>query len=110
MRIWTSARNLFGLLAIAASLALASPGVNVVQAGSEAEGQPGPANAATCEAPVEGAAVEAVVRDLRRGEAARPPGAGVPGDHEIVTLNTRGYNYGPHNLAPPETPEQPPSR
>ena len=98
-----SIRNVVGLLALAVSLALASPGVNVVRADTE-QAAAG-AECQTGEAEPEPAA-DAFVNQLRRD----PHGAVIekrlePRDEDWVVLNTRGYNYGPENTRPSPPPE-----
>lgn len=89
-------RNTLGILAVLASLALASPGVRVVKAepvaasASEAGGQ--------CPAADAGAAARASqVQDFLARVRAEQAQAGQPGESDgpnIIVLNNRGYNYG----------------
>jgi hypothetical protein len=85
-RLWNTA----GWLALAASLALASPGVTLraaqageAGAGSEC-GQPGQAGG--------DAEAQAFLAQLRQEQAARGESDAQRG---IVVLNNRGFNYGP---------------
>jgi hypothetical protein len=81
-----------GLLALAAMLLLASPGVDAVRA----EGDPAPSSseAAQCsDVPSFGgdAEIEALLAELRREQLERI----AAGQEGPVMLNGRGYNYGP---------------
>ena len=86
-------RNGFGLLALAASFALASPGVTVVKAQVVAEH----ASAEQCSLaaqPQRSADAElSTFLDQLRQQHAGLAEAGNP--EGVVTLNSRGYNYGP---------------
>lgn len=109
-------RNAAGLLALAASLALASPGVNVVRAepGRQVD-QAATARAGHCPAPTAEAPAQpdtkGFVTDLRREHAS--PYKKLPNrpDGQWVVLNTQGYNYGPpRGLANEPPPGQGPRR
>jgi len=109
MRPRVTIRNAVGLLALAASLALASPGVNVVRAEPERPGDhAATARAGECPAPnAEAAAQPGVARfvtDVRREHASPSKKLPKRPDGESVVLNTQGYNYGPprgHANEPP---------
>lgn len=95
----TTIRNTVGLLALGASLALASPGVNIVRAesaGAVAQGEQAPG--AQCSGSGPAGPVdhefEAFVDQVRREHARAQADAG-RSDGEFVVLNNRGYNYGP---------------
>lgn len=90
MCIATRIGNGIGMLALAASFALASPGVTVVHAESIAS----PDVSAQCEAAErkhdKDAEIAAFLEKLRSEQPRR-----VAREHpEIVMLNNRGYNYG----------------
>ncbi|MBW2268522.1 MAG: hypothetical protein JRH16_08085 [Deltaproteobacteria bacterium] len=91
MRIATRLGNGLGLLALAASFALASPGVNVVRADTVAA-QPARSQ---CQAAGERDQRKdpEVAAFLERLRAARVQPA-ASDDPSIVILNNRGYNYG----------------
>lgn len=92
-------RTAAGLLALGASIALASPGVNVVRAAPQDAPEPARAAAAQCGAarvaatPVD-PQVDAFLDQLRR-QHARSQFPAADADGEWVVLNSRGYNYGP---------------
>lgn len=112
----TRIRNTVGLVALGASLALASLGVNTVRA----EPQGRTADAApirSAECPVPGTAApaapgtDAFVGQLRREHASPYRKVGNRPDGEWVVLNTRGYNYGPpRGTAPGPAPAEDPRR
>jgi hypothetical protein len=86
-------RNTVGLLALGASIALASPGVNAVRAEAEglvAQAAPGGQCSASGPAASMDAEIEAMVEQLRRQQADRNAS-----DGDLVVLNNHGYNYGP---------------
>jgi hypothetical protein len=92
MRIAARLGNGIGLIALAASFALASPGVKIVQAETLASHEP----AAQCGAADEPRAsvdadLEAFLSQLR----SENPQTGAGDRPKIVVLNNRGYNYGP---------------
>ncbi len=92
MRIATRLGNGIGLIALAASFALASPGVKIVQAETLAVQEP----AAQCGAADQRLAsvdadLEAFLSQLRSEQVRSDPGDRA----DIVVLNNRGYNYGP---------------
>ena len=106
-------RNAAGLLAIAASLALASPGVNVVRA--EPTGlvdRTAPARSGERSAPVAGVPArpdtDAFLRELRRKYASPQAERPKRSEGEWVVLNSRGYNYGPPPGLVNEPPPPPP--
>ena len=85
-------RNGFGLLALAASFALASPGVNVVKAEVVAEH----VSAEQCSAAADprrstDAELAKFLEELRQ----QPDLAEAANAEGVVMLNNRGYNYGP---------------
>ncbi|MEE2678416.1 MAG: hypothetical protein VX546_07565 [Myxococcota bacterium] len=82
MRVLERARVTLGLLSLAASLALLSPGVR-----AEPATEAGSCRASTSSSDAE---VQAFVEHLRRERSVSADSAG-----EIVALNNRGYNYGP---------------
>ena len=90
MRIANRLGNGIGLVALAASFALASPGVKIVHA-ETVTSQEAPAQ---CHAAAERAhskdAELAAFLDQLRGEHSRPAPRERPG---VVVLNNRGYNY-----------------
>ena len=94
-------RNAAGLLALGASIALASPGVDVVRAAPgdtarvPAQAAPAQCGAARAAATPVDPQVNAFLAELRQQQA-RFPAAGVS-DDGFVVLNNRGYNYGPAN-------------
>lgn len=99
MRILDRVGNGLGLLALAASFALASPGVNVVHAETiAAQRAPEQCNAALRRQGHD-AKTDVFIEQLRvmHGTArANPAIAAVPADGEqFIVLNNRGYNYGP---------------
>ena len=90
-------RTLTGTLAVAASLALLSPGIDVVRAELEQD-------AAAVDAPACSAAEPAVdLADFRQmlAEAQIQVATEPPADGEAVVLNNRGYNYGPPPIPDP---------
>jgi hypothetical protein len=90
MRRRWSARDVAGVLSLAAFLALASPGVRVARA--ESPGAAAPSGGAMCRAddPPSMSGARLATETLRLlQEQAR-----AAGDEEIVVLNGRGYNYG----------------
>ena len=93
MRPFEKAKIILGLLAVAAALLLASPGVRVDPALAE-EGvsteEPGPQCTAD-QPPSADAKVQALIARLRQEQMARIA-AGADG---LIVLNGRGYNYGP---------------
>ncbi|MDJ0851350.1 MAG: hypothetical protein QNK04_23495 [Myxococcota bacterium] len=93
MAAFARVRDGLGIVALAATFALASPGVRIVHA-EEATAVAGQCSAG---APVSAdAETRAFLDDLRREHLVRRASqASAP---EIVVLNNRGYNYGP----PPE--------
>jgi hypothetical protein len=108
MGTWETLRNKVGLLALGASLLLASPGVQVVRA----EADPAPPAARDAEAAARDADVAAFPESLRCEQAkpGRTAGARLDGtsillpkrtDQDHIVLNTRGYNYGPRQGAGP---------
>ena len=103
-------RNTVGLLALGVSLALASPGVNVVRAEpSKPATQAAAPGSAECSAPAAVPAnptAEDVVVQLHREH--ETPSQKLPGrsDGDFVVLNTRGYNYGPQRGAGPAPAQQ----
>lgn len=104
MADWRNGATISGFLALAATLALLSPGVTAVRADDGASADP--PQGATCEAgpaPID-AAVLAKIEQLKQLEArARAARASrPPADDEIVVLNGRGYNY---DQAPPQLPD-----
>ena len=120
MGTWTTLRNTVGMLALGASLLLASPGVQVVRA----EADPAPPAARDTQAAAPDANLDAFVEQLRRDHA-KPDGPVrvkregnrlvLPKrtDRSHVVLNTRGYNYGPRQAAgpaPAPARTEPPSR
>ena len=86
-------RNTVGLLALGASIALASPGVNAVRAEAEgpvAQAAPGGQCSASGPAASIDAEIEAAIEQLRLQQADQNAS-----DSDLVVLNNRGYNYGP---------------
>jgi hypothetical protein len=91
MGSWSRIRNTFGLLAVGASIALASPGVKAVRAeGSVAQAAPGGQCSASRPAASMDAEINAVNEQLRLQQADQNAS-----DGDFVALNNRGYNYGP---------------
>jgi hypothetical protein len=92
LRITTRLGNGIGLIALAASFALASPGVKVVQAQTLASQEPqAQCGAADPRRVSVDADLEAFLSELRSEQVRSDPGARA----DIVVLNNRGYNYGP---------------
>jgi hypothetical protein len=95
MRPWERLKAVVGLLAVAAMLLLASPGVRAVRAAGPQEPAAAQEQAqcgSTARAPAD-PEVQAFLAELRREQLERAiAGAG---DSGIVVLNNRGYNYGP---------------
>jgi hypothetical protein len=114
MTDWRNTGTISGSLAVAAMLALMSPGVTAVRAdeatafsGSQLEG-------ATCEAGSVAGADEVLdtirlVQHMQAQQLAEQP-AGPPGSGDFVVLNGRGYNYGPAQLQLPSPRELPHGR
>jgi len=93
MRPFERAKIIFGLLAVAAALLLASPGVRLSPALAEelvSTEEPGPQCSAG-QPPKADAEVAALLAKLRQEQMAQT-GAGADGP---IVLNGRGYNYGP---------------
>ena len=86
-------RDGFGMLALAASFALASPGVNVVKAEVVA-GHVSPEQCSAAAQPQRSANADLAkfLEDLRKQQPDLAEGANPEG---VVMLNNRGYNYGP---------------
>jgi hypothetical protein len=94
MRAWERLKAVVGLLAVAAMLLLASPGVRAVRAAGPQESA-APQERAQCGSTARAPAdpeVQAFLAELRRGQLERAL-AGAD-DSGIVVLNNRGYNYG----------------
>ena len=89
LRRW---KTRLGLLCLAVSFLLWSPGVRTVRAGEDPP-QAGPGSASQQAAPA------AVVPAHSNGQiemAPRPPDPRAEAAGVVVVLNTRGYNYGPN--------------
>ncbi len=85
-------RTGLGLVALAATFALASPGVRIVHA-EEAAAAAGPSQCSAGVPVSADAETQAFLEDLRREHLLR---GGQQGDGPaVVVLNNRGYNYGP---------------
>ncbi len=100
MRPWSCLRNTAGVLALGASLALASPGVSVVRAEPGKPVAPdGPARPAQCTTPAPAAGraydVEAFLSRLRSEYASRSSQNASRPAGGVVALNNSGYNYVP---------------
>lgn len=94
MRGFDRFKNGVGVVAVLAFLALASPGVRIVPIASAEEPISAAPPAPRCEAgnPVSADKSMAAVVERLRDQSDRDGSRG-----EIVMLNNRGYNYGPHN-------------
>jgi Spy/CpxP family protein refolding chaperone len=111
MAYWRSASTFFGFLAMAAALALLSPGVTAVRADDAvaASSSEGTSDGPTCQAGTLAGADE--IRDTigqlqqleAKQRAASPPDASALG--EVVVLNSRGYNDEPKRLELPSPRE-----
>lgn len=110
MEPWSTLRNSVGLLALGVSLALASPGVNVVRAEpAKPAAQATAAGSAECPAPAAipaKPASEEFVVQLRRDQLTGAQQREGRSDGDFVVLNTRGYNYGPQRGAGPAPAQQ----
>ncbi len=100
MRPWLYLRNSAGVLALGASLALASPGVKVVRAEPEKPvARPAPARPAQCATPAPTAAraydTEAFLSRIRSEYASRSSQNASRPAGGVVALNNSGYNYVP---------------
>lgn len=88
--------NGLGLIALALCLMLSLPGVEIARAETGTKPASQPAAPAAARQPV--TATEVFVAAEREGELDRAPRAADPRREargEVITLNTRGYNYGP---------------
>lgn len=95
MRILIRLGNGLGLLALAVSFALASPGVSVVRAETvAAEAAPSQCNAGL-RRQSQDAKTDAFVEQLRRQHGSVRAAAPTGETQRFVVLNNRGYNYGP---------------
>ena len=87
-------RTIVGLLSLAGTLLLTSPGVKLVRA-EEAAPPPAPAAAQgpSCRAdkPPSSPGIAALTAKLRQQAAAQANSS----SEDVVVLNNRGYNYGP---------------
>ena len=91
MAAFARIRTGLGLVALAATFALASPGVRVVQAEEAATAVAGQCSAGE---PVSSdAETQSFLGELRREQLLRQASQG--DRPAIVMLNNRGYNYGP---------------
>ena len=94
--------RLLGWLSLFATLALLSPGVVATARADEPESASGP----SCPAAAEGdehtvVELEQMVEALRAEASEHGDGKG-----DVVTLNTRGWNYATPLAPPPETPDR----
>jgi hypothetical protein len=102
--------TILGILALAGTLALLSPGVRAVRADDAASAESSlAAEGPTCQAGTVSNGQEVVeflqlIQRLQLEEMAASPGATDPGG-DFVVLNNRGYNYGPAGVALPDAIE-----
>jgi len=105
MRLLHNLTTLLGSLAVIGTLALLSPGVEIVRADDEAVADAAAAEAPTCEAGAVNGAHLLVDRlqHIQRLQIERLAASADPSDSsgDVVVLNNRGYNYGPAGAADP---------
>ena len=111
MRRLPDVTTVLGSLALAGTLALLSPGVEVVRADDGPDGAAiaSSSDGLTCEAGTinggeETAAFLRRIQQLQVEEMNRAAPTGDT-DGEAIVLNNRGYNYGPANLSLPHPRE-----
>lgn len=95
MRPFPLLRDSIGLIAVAASIALASPGVNVVQAATPVADRAKPAQCGAAAATPADPQIQAFLAQLRAEHEAREQPPAAAADDDFIVLNNRGYNYGP---------------
>jgi hypothetical protein len=105
MRLFQSLTTIFGSLAVALTLALLSPGVDVVRADDAAVADAAAAEGPTCEASAvnDGHVIVDRLQHIQRLQIERMAASAVASDTpgDFVVLNNRGYNYGPAGVADP---------